>query len=156
MQTGDAISLWIARRAADRYAFPNRLDNIVAGGLPHRIGLLENLIKECQEEADMPPELAAKAKPVGSVSYQCEGKLGVTVGTLFCYDLRLPSSFEPRCNDGEVAAFELLPVEEVAKIVRESEQFKPNCNLVVIDFLIRHGFIDLQDKDYQLLKDRLQ
>lgn len=155
VQTGGSISLWIARRAPDRYAFPDKLDNIVAGGLPHGIGLNDNLIKECREEADMPPELAEQAKPVGSVSYQCEGKLGVTVGTLFCYDLLLPAAFKPRCNDGEVAGFELLPVEEVAEIVRETEQFKSNCNLVIIDFLIRHGFIGPQDEDYQMLKDRL-
>jgi isopentenyldiphosphate isomerase len=155
VQTGDLMSLWVARRAPDRYAFPGRLDNMVAGGLPHGIGLNENLIKECQEEADMPIELAGKARPVGSVSYQCENNQGVTVGTLFCYDLLLSSTFEPRRNDGEVAGFELLPVDQVAEIVRETEQFKPNCNLVIIDFLIRHGFIGPQDGDYQILKDRL-
>lgn len=41
--------------------------------------------------------------------------------------------------DGEVEYFELLPVSKVAEIIRTSRQYKPNCALVVIDFLIRHG-----------------
>ncbi len=37
--------------------------------------------------------------------------------------------------------FELTAVEEVADIVRSTREFKTNCNLVIIDFLIRHGYI---------------
>lgn len=52
----------------------------------------------------------------------------MTKCTVFCFDV-----------DGEVEYFELLPVSEVAKIIRTSQQYKPNCALVVIDFLFRHG-----------------
>lgn len=141
VQTDDGLMMWIARRAADRRAFPDRLDHLVAGGLPHAISLAENLAKECREEADIPPELAANAEYVGEISYCCEVEKGLRRDTLFCYDLLLPESFKPRCNDGEVAGFELMPIEKVAEIVRETEDFKPNCNLVVIDFLQRHGVI---------------
>lgn len=30
---------------------------------------MENVVKECEEEASIPPELAARAQPVGAVSY---------------------------------------------------------------------------------------
>jgi len=50
--------------------------------------------------------------------------------------------------DGEVDDFVLWPVERVAEVVRESEEFKLNCNLVIIDFLIRHGFIDPSETGY--------
>lgn len=33
-----------------------------------------------------------------------------------------------------------LPISEVARLVRETTDFKTNCNLVIIDFLIRHGY----------------
>jgi hypothetical protein len=32
--------------------------------------------------------------------------------------------------------------------VRESDEFKLNCNLVIIDFLVRHGYIDQEAPDY--------
>ena len=89
----------------------------------------------------MPESIAVRAVAVGEVGYRRETARGLRSDTLFCYDLELPADFEPRCNDGEVAGFELLPLAEVARIVRESDEFKPNCNLVVIDFLLRHGFI---------------
>ena len=41
-----------------------------------------------------------------------------------------------------------MPIEKVAKIVRETNEFKLNCNLVIIDFLVRHGYIGVEDEDY--------
>lgn len=37
--------------------------------LPHQRSCAENVVKECQEEASIPAELAAQAKPAGAVSY---------------------------------------------------------------------------------------
>lgn len=144
----EGIELWIGLRASNRHVFPNRLDNMVAGGLPYGIGLKQNLAKECDEEAGISPELAARAHPVGAISYCCETERGLKPDTLFCYDLQLPSDFVPRCTDGEVAEFYRWPVSKVAEIVRETERFKPNCNLVIIDFLIRHGVLGPEDADY--------
>ena len=141
------LHLWIARRARDRRIFPGRLDNLVAGGLPWHTGLHENLLKECMEEAGMPAELAASSVPVGEVSYLAETAKGIKPDILYCYDLELPATFMPVCTDGEVESFELMPVEAVKEIVRESEEFKPNCNLVIIDFLVRHGLLDAGDGD---------
>ncbi len=42
----------------------------------------------------------------------------------------------------------MLGVQEVARLVRETSEFKLNCNLVVIDFLLRHGFIGPEEEDY--------
>ena len=33
-------------------------------------------------------------------------------------------------------------------IVKNSDDFKLNCNLVIIDFLVRHGYITPKDEDY--------
>jgi isopentenyldiphosphate isomerase len=143
------LYLWIARRARDRRIFPGLLDNMVAGGLPWHTSLHENLLKECMEEAGLSPELAAQSLPVGTVNYLAESSIGIKPDTLYCYDLELPQDFMPVCTDGEVESFELLPVEEVMDIVRDSEQFKPNCNLVIIDFLIRHGYLGEDDGGYE-------
>jgi hypothetical protein len=34
------------------------------------------------------------------------------------------------------------------EIVRGSAQFKLNCNLVVMDFLVRHGYLSQESPDY--------
>ncbi len=142
------MKLWLGRRSNDRVHYPGRLDNLVAGGLPSNIGLRENILKECWEEAGIDSDMAAQAKPVGVITYNMESKNGMKPDTLYCYDLCLPASFRPKCNDGEVAGFELLPVRDVMKIVLDSDEFKLNCNLVVIDFFIRHGYLDPDSEEY--------
>lgn len=148
VRTPNGLKLWIARRAVDKPTYPAMLDNLVAGGLPYGIALADNLAKECWEEAAIPPTLAASARPVGAISYCWETPAGLKPDVMFTYDLELPESYTPRCNDGEVESFELWPVEQVAEMVQGSTLFKPNCNLVIIDFLIRHGVISADDPDY--------
>lgn len=151
VRTTDGIHMWIARRARDKATYPGELDNLVAGGQPIGIGLKENLIKECGEEAAIPPEIATKAVAIGAISYVAEGPDGLKPDTMFNYDLELSEDFEPQNTDGEVEAFYLLPVERVAAIVRDSTAFKYNCPLVIIDFLIRHGLLGPEHPDYLAL-----
>jgi 8-oxo-dGTP pyrophosphatase MutT (NUDIX family) len=148
VRSSSGLKLWIARRASDRRIFPDHLDNMVAGGLPHNLTLVENLYKECLEEASIPKDLVDKAIPVGAVTYCTETPVGLKPDTLYCYDLELPPDFVPHNSDGEVAEFMLMSVEEVAWRVAQSDEFKPNCNLVVIDFLIRHGIINPETPGY--------
>jgi len=153
--TEDGVSMWLGRRAGDRKAFPDMLDQLVAGGKPHGISLEENLAKECAEEAGMGEELAAQAVAVGYITYRRETERGLRSDTIFCYDLTLPSTFAPVCTDGEVGEFYLWSLDEVARVVRETDEFKPNCNLVVIDFLLRHGMIDSSHSEYSALRNGL-
>jgi 8-oxo-dGTP pyrophosphatase MutT (NUDIX family) len=144
----DGIYLWIAERAHDREVDPGKLDNMIAGGNPIGISLEDNLCKEAKEEAGLEPALARTAKPVRTMSYLLERMHGLRNDVLFLYDLELPESIIPRNTDGEVAAFRLMPLAEVASLVRDSDRFKFNCNLVVTDFLVRHGFIDKLHEEY--------
>ncbi|MES9853165.1 MAG: DUF4743 domain-containing protein [Candidatus Thiodiazotropha sp. L084R] len=148
IRSKDGLKLWIARRASDRRIFPDHLDNMVAGGLPHNLTLTENLYKECQEEASVPSTLVDRAIPVGALTYCTETKVGLKPDTLYCYDLELPEEFIPHNSDGEVAEFTLMSVDEVAERVAITDEFKPNCNLVVIDFLVRHGIINPETPGY--------
>jgi 8-oxo-dGTP pyrophosphatase MutT (NUDIX family) len=120
----------------------------VAGGLPYATSLEANLIKECWEEAGIPADMARRAVPTGAVTYVAESSRGLKPDTLYCYDLELPADFQPRCTDGEVEAFELWPLERVMETLEAGPSFKLNCNLVIIDFLIRHGYISPDHEDY--------
>ncbi len=58
---------------------------------------------------------------------------------LMCFDLELSNDFIPQPIDGEVESFELHTIDWVLKKVLEGgpNGYKPNCNLVIIDFLLR-------------------
>ena len=147
-QPDGSLSMWVARRARDREVAPGQLDNIIAGGQPIGLSLAENLVKEAREEADFGPELAARAMPVGAISYLLEAKAGLKPDTLFIYDLELDPGIVPRNTDGEVEVFELWPLDRVAESVRTTSDWKFNVNLVIIDFLIRHGWLSPDEPDY--------
>ena len=69
---------------------------------------------------------------------------------LFCFDLEIPNDFQPRPVDGEVESFQLKSIEWVINKLAEGgvTGYKPNCNLVVIDFLIRNGIITPESPHY--------
>ncbi|CAI8594828.1 unnamed protein product [Vicia faba] len=145
--------LWIGKRSPTKSTYPGMLDHLVAGGLPHGIGCLENVVKECEEEAGIPRSISIKAKSVSVVSYKDIEGYRYKRDVLFCYDLTLPENFVPNNIDGEVESFKLIPVEQVAEVIRRTQFFKPNCAIVIIDFLFRHGYISLENDGYlDLLK----
>ncbi|EWY39613.1 DNA mismatch repair protein MutT [Skermanella stibiiresistens SB22] len=148
VRKSDGLHLWIGKRAMDRGIAPGKLDNLVAGGQPHGLSLDENLVKEAREEAGLSPEGARRAVPVGAVTYLMENKAGLKPDTLFLYDLEVDEDFTPRNTDGEVEQFMLWPLERVAERVRDSDDFKFNVNLVIIDFLIRHGHLKPEEPGY--------
>lgn len=145
---GPSAMLWVGRRAAGRRTEPGKLDNLVGGGQPAGLSLAENLLKEGQEEAGLPDDLTRRARPAGAIAYCRRIAHGLRRDVLFVYDLNLPPDFTPRNSDGEVSEFLRLPVAEVARTIRDTDAFKVNVNLVIIDFLIRHGHVPPDDPEY--------
>jgi hypothetical protein len=47
----------------------------------------------------------------------------------------------PHAADGEVEAFELWPIDRVMQTVRDTDDFKFNVNLVLVDLFLREGLI---------------
>jgi 8-oxo-dGTP pyrophosphatase MutT (NUDIX family) len=148
VRDGDRLKLWVGRRAPDKRVAPNKLDNIVAGGVGNGYGIAATLVKEADEEGGIPPELIRRAAPKGAVSYRMETALGIRDDVLFVYDLELPPDFVPKNADGEIVEFMLMPVEQVIEQVRTTDDFKFNVNLVILDFAMRHGLIPVDHPEY--------
>ncbi|KAL7587130.1 nudix hydrolase 20, chloroplastic [Lactuca sativa] len=148
--------MWIGKRSEMKQTYPGMLDHLVAGGMPHGISPGDNLVKECEEEAGIPSSISSRAIPVGVVSYMDIEGYRFKRDVLFCYDLKLPETFVPNNQDGEVGSFKLLPVTLVADVIRNTNFFKANCNLVIIDFLFRHGFIKPEEVGYLKLLQSLR
>lgn len=173
------MSLWVGKRSASKSTWPGKLDHLVAGGqvrCPHMhivcsmlythpsthtrtristqpvgISCADNLVKECHEEAGVPSALAQRACPVSIVGCEQMQSLGLKRDVLFVYDLELPSTFQPVPQDGEVSEFKLLPVHEVMERIANTDDFKPNVELVVLDFCVRHGYLTPDQPGYARL-----
>ncbi|XP_078369139.1 uncharacterized protein LOC144653086 isoform X2 [Oculina patagonica] len=132
--------MWLARRSPTKQTWPGKLDQIVAGGMSCGEGIQETLIRECAEEASIPEELAKLATSAGCVSYFFEDERGLFPEVQFVCDLKLPHDFQPSNSDGEVGEFYCWSMDKVKEKIA-TDEFKPNCALVVLDFMIRHGLV---------------
>lgn len=145
---GGKLRQWIGRRAAGKMIAPDKLDNLVAGGIGGDYGLEKTLFKEAEEEASMPEVLTARAVAVGAVTYRMATEDGVRDDILFLYDCETPPDFTPRNTDGEIVSFALMDAEDVVERMRRTDDFKFNVNLVNIDFALRHGVVPPGDPEY--------
>lgn len=141
------LKLWIPRRSPTKPTFPNMLDNTIAGGLGHPYGLWETVVKESYEEAGISEEFVTKnAKSVGVVQYMYQTPKGrVQPEVEYLYDLEFPNETDviPHPVDGESQDFQLMTVDEV---LARFDEFKPNCKMVIVDFLVRHGFVNPENE----------
>jgi 8-oxo-dGTP pyrophosphatase MutT (NUDIX family) len=141
VRRADGIHLWIARRSATKKLDPGKLDNIVGGGVSAGMSPFDTLLKEAAEEAAMPASLAARSRETARIGYNMERPEGLRRDVLYCYDLELPDDFTPHAADGEVESFTLLPATSLPAIMTGSDRVKFNVNLVLLDFLLRHGIL---------------
>ena len=141
VRRADGTHLWVAKRAANKALDPGKLDHLVAGGTPAGHTARDTLIKEAAEEAAIPPALAAQARHVFRLSYAMDRPEGLRRDVLDCYDLDLPETFTPHATDGEVESFALWPIRQALETVRDTDDFKFNVNLVLIDLFLREGLI---------------
>lgn len=152
-QKGDR-SIWVPRRSYQKQTYPGMLDNSVAGGIASGEDPFECLLREAGEEASLPSELVrSQAQAVGTISYfhVRDEKAGGEIGLLqpetqYLYDLEIGSEISLGKADDEVEEFYLWNIETVKRALKQ-EQFKPNCALCLIDFLVRHGEINTGNEE---------
>lgn len=152
--TSGKLKMWIPRRSPTKPTYPGKLDNLVAGGIGYPYGIWETLLKEGFEEAGLSSDfLLLRAESGGVVLYIYEpkgpgGNVQPEVEYIFDVMFDDESSITPVNQDGEAEDFRLMDIEEILHHLLCGE-FKPNCGLVIIDFLIRHGIITPEsEKNY--------
>uniref|UniRef100_A0A8C8HDY0 DUF4743 domain-containing protein n=1 Tax=Oncorhynchus tshawytscha TaxID=74940 RepID=A0A8C8HDY0_ONCTS len=99
------------------------------------------LIKECEQEACIPADIPETACHVSSEVIDASTGVAST--------LPLPPEFKLRM--GEVQEFYLYSMDKVKEVL-VSDDFKPNCAMVVLDF-IGHSFIQPDTGLYQYIND---
>lgn len=142
VRRAEGLFLWVARRAADKALDPGKLDHLVAGGVSSGLSPWACLVKEAGEEAGLPEALLRDAVAVPPIGYAMERAEGLRRDHLHCFDLELLADFVPRPVDGEVAGFELWPIERAVDTVRATDDFKFNVNLVLVELFLRLRLIE--------------
>ncbi|KAI1176987.1 NUDIX hydrolase domain-like protein [Nemania sp. FL0916] len=156
------MRIWVPRRAASKSTYPGMLDNTVAGGLMTGEDPFECLVREADEEASLSEKVMRdRATFTGMVTYiyitdeRAGGPGQMYPETQWVYDIELPADERPTPKDGEVAEFYLWTVDEVCAALAKG-LYKPNCALIAVDFLIRHGIITADNEsDYAEILQRL-
>lgn len=166
-KNGKPTHVWIGRRSSTKATWPGRLDSLAAGGLAAGMLPQQAMMQECQEEAGIcKEELLDKIQAVSAVSYTGynEDMWGLKRDVLFCFDLQLPPDVVPVPVDGEMDSFEKMPIATILDLLQKpvcedddsDNKWKPNVGVVLIDFLLRHGAIDVDDIAFLPLVESLR
>ncbi|XP_041976587.1 uncharacterized protein YJR142W [Aricia agestis] len=139
------LCIWLQQRSFTKQTWPGKWDCFVSGGLAVGYGIMETAIKEVAEEASVVGDLAKKLVPAGCVSFYFESERGLFPNTEYVYDLEIPLDFVPQNADGEVETFELLTADECVQRAL-SPHFKTTSAPVLLDFLIRRGYINPENE----------
>ncbi len=135
--SGQPTHLWIAQRALTKATDPGLLDNLVGGGVPAGQTPWQALLREGWEEAGLGEGQMRRAVPGRVIRLQRDVPEGLQLEDVHSHDLLLPDGCVPCNQDGEVAAFELLPVADALACAR-STQMTVDASLVTLDFALRH------------------
>ena len=137
---GTPTHLWIAQRSMTKATDPGKHDNLVGGGVPDGQSPRQALVREGWEEAGLPPELMQGARAGSVVRLQRDIREGLQHEWLYAFDLQLPAGLSPQNQDGEVAGFECLPLDEALHIAA-GDTMTVDAALVTLDFALRHALI---------------
>ncbi|KAF4978095.1 hypothetical protein FZEAL_5485 [Fusarium zealandicum] len=169
--------IWVSHRAKGvSFSYSGMLDQVVAGGMDlvdQISGVLSpcvTLKREAEEEAGLLLDLDTKEtfmddedgrrRLVGSVEQApaitfydfkghdagCGNQGHLEPGVRFVYDLRVETSFRPRTEEQSIERFDTFAVDEVKQSLRD-KRWKPNCGLVMLDFLVRKGLVTEENDD---------
>lgn len=130
VETRDGLKMWVATRSMGKSTDPGKLDNLVGGGIPAGSDAWETLLRECREEAGIPPQLAHQARPRELVPFDYQVPEGLDSNEVQAFDLPLPPDFVPVNQDGEVAEFALLPLYEVRELLEIPHRFTVDAAIV--------------------------
>ncbi|RXZ44783.1 NUDIX hydrolase [Crenobacter cavernae] len=133
------VRMWIARRSPHKGVEPNRMDNLMGGGVAAGESLQQALLREGWEEAGMSAGSLTGLAPASLLLAERPVQRGVHREWLYAYDVWLADGERPANQDGEVAEHVLLPLHEVEDLL-VAERFMIDAALVASDCLARLGY----------------
>jgi 8-oxo-dGTP pyrophosphatase MutT (NUDIX family) len=150
------LSLWLARRAAIKVLYHNRLGVTVGGSLPAGGTPFECVVRESYEEAGLDADLIKQhAKAAGTISYVTASETKTTSGgeagliraeIQYIYHLKVGPDVVPKPYDMEASDISLYSIDETKKALDDGE-FTPANACLILDFFIRHGLTTYENEE---------
>lgn len=136
----DIPHFWIGTRSPFKAVDPNKLDNLVGGGISAGESIQEAMMREGWEEAGLRSEdIQHLAQQSRCLSLRPVSR-GLHREYLHIFDCWLPENTLPKNQDGEVAEFNLMSPDEVALAII-NKRFMNDATLATLDCLKRLGYL---------------
>lgn len=140
-ERGGETCFWIGRRSPFKAVDPDKLDNIVGGGIASGETVRDAMMREGWEEAGLEERHLAGA--------QCRSRLlslrsvprGLHREWLHIFDVVIDEGEQPENQDGEVADFRLMGLDELIDAM-VSGRFMNDAMLATLDCCRRYGLLD--------------
>ena len=141
--TEEDLRFWIARRSPHKAVDPDKLDNLVGGGIASGETPFEAVCRESEEEAGLTPPALDNLRAAALIHSLRPVSRGIHNEILHIFDIVLPESVRPENQDGEVAGFELMNVSQIIETML-SQTMMHDAQLVTLEALKRYGALDRQ------------
>lgn len=145
--------MWIGKRSPYKAVDPDKLDNLVGGGVATGESLNQACAREGFEEAGLSAHFMTNMPVPRRLLSQRVVKRGLHREWLAVYDLILPSGMQPENQDGEVASFHLMALPEIVTAMLAG-QFMSDAMLVTLDGWLAKGWLDAKQPLGQWLQAR--
>ncbi|MBF0803950.1 MULTISPECIES: NUDIX domain-containing protein [unclassified Neisseria] len=132
---------WIGRRSPFKAVDPNKLDNLVGGGIASGESIRQAMLREAGEEAGLDADLLgglacrSRRLSVRPVSRGLHNEL------LHIFDVVLPPDVVPENQDGEVAEFKRMGVAELTAAMCDGLLMN-DAMIATLDAFARYGLLD--------------
>lgn len=136
----DELMMWIGKRSPFKAVDPDKLDNLVGGGVASGESLAEAGAREGFEEAGLSANITNTLQHPRTIYSQRQVSRGLHREYLSVYDVFLPPSIQPENQDGEVASFTLMAIPEIIEAMLDG-RFMNDAMLVTLDGLLHQGWI---------------
>lgn len=133
------VRMWVGRRSPHKAVDPNRMDNLVGGGVAAGESIELALEREGWEEAGVRREQVRDLPQASLLLAERPVQRGLHREWIYAFDLWLEQGETPCNQDGEVAEHILMSFAEVEQLLLE-ERFMIDAALVATDCLARHGY----------------
>ena len=139
--TPQGWQFWIGQRSPHKAVAPNKLDNLVGGGIGSGETAQQAMIREGWEEAGLPAALLQTLSCNSRRTSLRQVARGLHHECLYIFDAVLPFDMQPINQDGEVAAFLRMDLDELVTAMCQ-EQFMHDAFLASLDLFARIGLLN--------------
>ena len=149
--------MWLAVRGAGVDDSVGCYDMIVSGCMTIGQTTHDALLHEGEEECGLTDDVMHAVKRGAELHTMYHNSAGFIQDEIFhVFDINTKNGFVPQVvKKMEVDHFELLPMDEVIRLVEKTDRVKAQISYILVDFLIRYGYLKSDMPAYEQIMEEL-